>query len=213
MGIRCWRTHAGLFIALLAMAICLVATAVPIAAGAGLSAPAGLGGPSGVSFVDAGHGRVNVARAADAGSIAGRWTLNGRGVNDMQIFVDDAEGNWVTQTFTAADGTYTLTGLAAGDYALCFNDDNTIPSIQHWYNGKTTRETADPVTVAAGQTTSGINYAQFTAPPGWRKQVTPSRDYNLLGVSFVDAATAGRSARSTTPTATRAWPWAPSTEA
>jgi hypothetical protein len=61
---------------------------------------------------------------------------------------------------TAADGTYSTNGLAAGAYQVLFGDpycpfNDAFAPI--WYNHKPSQSTADAVTVTAGATTSGIN--------------------------------------------------------
>ena len=55
------------------------------------------------------------------------------------------------------DGTYTATGLAAGQYQVYFNDSFCLFCVSslasQWYNGQPTFATADTVTVTAGSTT------------------------------------------------------------
>jgi len=62
---------------------------------------------------------------------------------------------------TGIDGTYTATGLAAGQYRVYFNDPTCffggISLASQWYNGEPTAATADTITVTAGSTTSGID--------------------------------------------------------
>jgi hypothetical protein len=62
---------------------------------------------------------------------------------------------------TAIDGTYTATGLAAGQYQVYFNDPIClfgVPSFaSQWYNGQPTLATADTITVTAGGKTTGID--------------------------------------------------------
>jgi hypothetical protein len=63
---------------------------------------------------------------------------------------------------TAADGTYTATGLAAGGYRVYFNDPICafvdIPQYAtQWFSGQPTEPTATTVQVSVGSTTSGID--------------------------------------------------------
>jgi len=62
---------------------------------------------------------------------------------------------------TGLDGTYTATGLAAGQYQVYFNDPTCffggISLASEWYKGQPTEATADTITVTAGSTTSGID--------------------------------------------------------
>jgi Carboxypeptidase regulatory-like domain len=64
---------------------------------------------------------------------------------------------------TGIDGTYTATGLSAGQYQVFFNDP-TCPFTSsqfaaQWYNGQPTQVTAGIITVAPGKTTPGIDAA------------------------------------------------------
>jgi inosine-uridine nucleoside N-ribohydrolase len=75
----------------------------------------------------------------------------------------DSTGRLVASTQTASDGKYTLSALAAGSYKLRF-----IPAGNHlpqFYNGKSTLATADPVSVTAASTSTGVNAALAVAAP------------------------------------------------
>jgi hypothetical protein len=80
-----------------------------------------------------------------------------------------------------ADGTYTVSGLAAGSYKLTFGGGDTN-ALAYWYLNASSFETATPVTVTAGQAVTGINVTlkkaasisgKITTPPG----VSPARVY------------------------------------
>lgn len=62
---------------------------------------------------------------------------------------------------TGIDGTYTATGLAAGQYQVYFNDPTCFFGVlslaSQWYNGQPTLATADTITVSAGGKTTGID--------------------------------------------------------
>ncbi|HEX6930702.1 MAG TPA: carboxypeptidase-like regulatory domain-containing protein [Streptosporangiaceae bacterium] len=62
---------------------------------------------------------------------------------------------------TGIDGSYTATGLTAGQYQVLFNDPTCFIGqdrfASQWYNGQPTASTADIITVTAGHTTSGIS--------------------------------------------------------
>src|SRR5262249_21943939 len=63
---------------------------------------------------------------------------------------------------TKPDGTYKVSGLAAGQYQVNFSDPNCFFSsgndlAPQWFNNQQTQATADHVTVTAGATTGGIS--------------------------------------------------------
>jgi hypothetical protein len=81
---------------------------------------------------------------------------------DPQDAADPNDDTLAGLALTAANGTYTLPGLATGAYTVAFITELTgSPDVAaHFdqvYNGKTDLSTADPVSVTAGQTTPGID--------------------------------------------------------
>jgi hypothetical protein len=93
------------------------------------------------------------------GAIAGKVTDQaniaqaGRTVRLEPLF----EGGYYNSADTAADGTYTITGLPAGPYCVFVTDDGSALAGEH-YNDKTSCDTADPVTVG-NTVVSGIDFA------------------------------------------------------
>ena len=133
------KIRIGTKMALLALSITLFAAAPALAAHVAQGVPHGASGPA-------------------TGSITGRITFAGGDPAFVQVVAYDAAGNWVTQTFTGseegdASGSYSLTDLAPGNYKVLFNADGWGP----FYNGRTSKDTADLVAVAAGETTTGID--------------------------------------------------------
>src|SRR5258706_913464 len=68
---------------------------------------------------------------------------------------------------TEPDGTYKVSGLAAGQYQVNFADPNCFFSpnddlAPQWFNDQQTQATANDVTVTAGATTGGINATPVT---------------------------------------------------
>jgi len=68
---------------------------------------------------------------------------------------------------THPDGTYRVSGLAAGHYQVNFADPNCFFSpnddlAPQWFNDQQTQATANDVTVTAGATTGGINATLVT---------------------------------------------------
>jgi len=111
-------------------------------------------------------------RAAGAtGSISGKVTAADGGAGLFFIYVDAVRktgsgwGGGVDGN-TDAQGNYTLSGLAAGNYRVEFD---TVPSdiygdyVYQCYNNKATLELGDDIAVTAGATTSGIDAALAAA--------------------------------------------------
>ncbi|MFL6154473.1 MAG: carboxypeptidase regulatory-like domain-containing protein, partial [Marmoricola sp.] len=91
------------------------------------------------------------------GRIAGTVTsAPGVPIDDTCVEARDANGDFVNDTRTAADGTYTLTGLEDGDYTLKFGcgDDAWVAE---WYDDVASQDAATPVSTSVGTTTSGID--------------------------------------------------------
>ena len=90
---------------------------------------------------------------------------HGRGIGRAQVEVRDApSGNTMAVAATAANGQFSVTGLAPGSYLLCYQPGNagTAHSSTGYRPGchrpapYETGETGTPVTVLAGQMTSGL---------------------------------------------------------
>src|SRR5262249_3512993 len=94
--------------------------------------------------------------------IEGRVTsaATGAGISGATVLAYDASGNFVSATGAASDGSYSLAGLASGTYRIEFEGPSGSGSYQfQFYDNRTSLATADPVTVTAGQPTTGINAA------------------------------------------------------
>ena len=67
----------------------------------------------------------------------------------------------VKNTATAANGTYTLSGLAAGSYDVQFSTGcgNAGNYLTQWYDNESSQASANPVSVTAGGTTASIDAA------------------------------------------------------
>jgi len=103
---------------------------------------------SGINAALAGGGQITgtVTDASTSAPVAGVF---------VQVY--DSGGNPVASGLTATDGTYTIAGLATGSYKVGFAPGGTYRP--QFYNGKATLAAADPVSVTAGSTTSGIDAA------------------------------------------------------
>ena len=64
-------------------------------------------------------------------------------------------GTYASQT----DGSYTISGLAPGTYKVQCNNNGVGNYISEYYNNKLSRDQADIITVVAGQTATGIDFA------------------------------------------------------
>ncbi|MGI8761621.1 MAG: carboxypeptidase regulatory-like domain-containing protein [Jatrophihabitantaceae bacterium] len=122
--------------------------------------------------VTSGPATPNVnATLALAGAISGTVRDGSGPVSNVQVDVFDAHGNQLYNAgaSTASDGTYTVTGLAAGSYFVCFTASGASGSsvggyFDQCYNGKPwdgqappTSATATAVAASLGQVTRNVN--------------------------------------------------------
>ncbi|WP_295446991.1 carboxypeptidase regulatory-like domain-containing protein [uncultured Thiodictyon sp.] len=107
---------------------------------------------------------LGTANATQAGSITGTVTaagggpLSGIGLSPSQW--NPAANFWQvlpSLTSTAANGTYTLTGLAAGTYRVCFNDWSLGAYASQCYNNAGNLDTGADVIVTDAGTISGVD--------------------------------------------------------
>ena len=81
-------------------------------------------------------------------------------------------GNFEGCVSTGADGRYTIEGLAAGSYRIGFFSSFQTPGyLGQYYDGKASRDLADPVVVSEGVATTGID-AEMDAAGGIVGKVT-----------------------------------------
>ena len=117
---------------------------------------------------------VAQASAATTGSISGTVTAasGGAPLSGICVTAQPTGGGVDTYTTTAADGTYTFSGLATGSYGVQFNAGmrydvqfnmgicaNSGNYVTQWYNNETSFGSANPVSVTVGSTTPSINAA------------------------------------------------------
>ena len=127
---------------------------------------------------------INAALAQFGGWITGKVTNSaGTGLEDVYVEVYDAGGSYVGDSYTDANGDYRIVGLATGSHRLFFEDYNDA-YLSEYYNDKATLAAADPVAVAEGQTTAGIN--AVLARSGWISgRVTNSSGESIPGVDVI----------------------------
>lgn len=111
---------------------------------------------------------INAAMVA-GGSIAGTVTAANGGAPLAGIcvaaLIPGVDELLVASAATGADGSYSVTGVPAGNLHVEFFSSGFCPGgapssfVTQWYNGQPTASTADLVGVTAGATTGGINAA------------------------------------------------------
>jgi uncharacterized protein YodC (DUF2158 family) len=104
---------------------------------------------------------------------------------------------------TVADGTYKITGLAAGTYDVEFSNGCGNPGsyLEQWYKGQSAPGSANPVTVTAGTITPGINAAMVAGGTITGKVTAASGGAALSGICVQASPTGGGTGIGGRPTA------------
>ena len=95
-----------------------------------------------------------------AGKITGKVTdrITGAGISGTSLYlIDRATGDWAGGTSTDQNGDYVITGLASASYRLSISPPAPFIHAGKWYNGQDAYLCADSITVAAPETTAGID--------------------------------------------------------
>ena len=79
-------------------------------------------------------------------------------INNIYIEIENEKRDHYYGCWTDADGTYSLDGLPTGKYYVKAKDDNYYYYGIQWYNNKESWNTADLVSVTAGNTTANIDF-------------------------------------------------------
>lgn len=104
-----------------------------------------------------------------AGGIRGKVTAGGAAMANVSVLVYRPDGVGVTDTVTAANGTYRIPMLEPGSYRVCFGpgDENGRPSsyAPQCFSGKSVDDVpgSTPVNAVAGSFTSGVDAALVKA--------------------------------------------------
>ncbi|MEI8082479.1 MAG: hypothetical protein WCI74_11610, partial [Actinomycetes bacterium] len=104
---------------------------------------------------------VSPAAALGNGSISGTVSPDGGGPlnpsTGIVVYAYDSMGNEVASGWAQlGQGSYSITGLAAGSYRLRFRDSSSIYATEY-YRNRQTLDAGDAVVVVAGANTSGID--------------------------------------------------------
>lgn len=115
--------------------------------------------------VSAGQAVTNIdAALAQGGTVKGRVTdsRTGQGLADSEVEIVNAAGNLLRYGFTDPNGQYTVSGITPGSYYVeVMADSGGLGAVYQpeFYGGSGTLAGATPVTITAGQATSGIDLA------------------------------------------------------
>jgi hypothetical protein len=101
---------------------------------------------------------ANAVDLSDA-SISGKVTAPaGVDLASTQVYAHTASGySYTGYSQVSEDGTYSISGLPAGTYKVQFSGSNYSGGLEQWHAGASSFETATTVTLAAGQSVTGIN--------------------------------------------------------
>ena len=150
------------------------------------------------------------AQLAAGGSITGKVTnASSAGIENVYIEIRGLSGNYInTYASTDSAGDYTVPGLATGSYKVGFDTRDAAENYAiEWYNDKADFNTADAVSVTAGNVTSGIN-AQLAPGGSITGKVTNASSAGIENVyivivdlsgDYVNAAATDSAGNSTVP--------------
>jgi len=134
---------------------------------------------------------MTTAQAVDSGIISGKVTkLGGAALADIDVtvykeFDDEGETYWdeaeVDPVVTEADGTYSVTGLAAGTYRIGFDDFASGNYIGEYFENKDNIDEASDIVVETGATAAGKN-AELAVAAHITGKVTKSGGTALSGI-------------------------------
>lgn len=93
------------------------------------------------------------ATLTTGGTITGRILATGSldPIPDVVVAATRVGETFSYQALTAADGSYSIDGLATGNYRVG------VPELSRWYDNRDSEGLADPVAVTAGQTRSNVD--------------------------------------------------------
>jgi hypothetical protein len=129
------------------------------------------------------------ADVSEEARISGTVTATGgSALAGVQVYAETSDGDFGYGE-TAADGTYSITGLLPGSYKVEFYSDleNYEPQ---WWDGKASKAEATAVELVAGQSVGNID-AELTPDPSISGKVTAAGGEPLAGVDVYAESTDG----------------------
>ena len=106
------------------------------------------------------------ATLAPGGAISGTVTdASGAPLANICVYAFTSAGNFAGNSTSAADGSYTISGLAAGNVVVQFTNcgNAALNYADQFYLAQSSFGTANPVTVVVGQTTPSIDASLLTS--------------------------------------------------
>jgi len=125
------------------------------------------------------------ATMAAGGEITGTVTSasSKAALAEVEVCPQSANGAYDGQcTWTSSSGEYTLAGLATGKYDVGFYPSYGSNYLEQYYDGKSSLAEAEPVTVEAGHTTTGIAAAMQTGGEVTGKVTSASSSAAIDGI-------------------------------
>ena len=116
-------------------------------------------------------------------SVTGKVTTSGADpLADVSVRLwDTSAASIMSTTTTASDGTYLLSGVAAGSYLVQFYPASETIYAEQWWNDRPDQVAADEVTLSAGQALTDVN-GRLTAEATISGVVTDTGGHPLGGV-------------------------------
>ena len=131
------------------------------------------------------------SQLAAAARITGTVTDAGShtGIGSVAVTAYDGDGTEVASTYTSADGSYSLGGLAAGPYRLLFAPDGSVNYASLYSGGASSLAAATPVNTTAGQAaTANAALTEGATISGTVTDAQTGKPVAGVNVTVIDAA-------------------------
>jgi protocatechuate 3,4-dioxygenase beta subunit len=131
----------------------------------------------------------------DTATLSGTVTaVAGAPLGGIEVYVETAEGAFAGSSETGSDGSYTVTGLAAGDYKVEFYANGQYYETQ-WYRDKISEDNTDAIALTSGENDTEVN-AVLAPDATISGRVTSASGEPLVGASVQVESMEGGSGRS-----------------